>query len=357
MKNNKGITLISIIITIIVIILLAGILIINIVDDKGIISKTNEAQFKTEIEQYKEELKISILNDEIAKNGNRTTKFNRSKYEEIKEIIPSFDIKYTNILIVKEDNLVFVGKDEEIYKLALQWGLIPDSELLDDEILEELQPFITEWTVNENDSITLPVSGKCNFEVDYGDGTKILKVTSATDEDRIHTYEKAGTYIVTIKGDCQSFNFNSINVSKDKITKIVQWGVLGKGLSENSYSFTKCSNLKGEIPSPSLNSFKKVKYFATLFQDCISLTGPIPENLFANATNAISFGAGYWNGCFMGCTNLTGIIPENLFANCLNVTIFNNMFYNCKNLTGSIPKNLFKNNLKVNGFQNVFGRL
>ena len=165
MKNsNIGMTLVVIVITIIVMVILSGVVITLSIKEEGIIDKTNEAQFKTEIEQYKEELKISILNDEIAKNGNRTTKFNRSEYEEIQEIIPSFDIKYTNILIVKEDNLIFVGKDEEIYKLALQWGLIPNSELLDDEILEELQPFITEWTVNENDSITLPVSGKCNFD-------------------------------------------------------------------------------------------------------------------------------------------------------------------------------------------------
>ena len=169
--------------------------------------------------------------------------------------------------------------DKELYRKALEIGLIPEDELLDDEMLEELQPFITEWTVGDNDTITLPIGGTCDFTVNYGDGTE-YKVTSSTDEDRIHTYATAGTYTVTIKGKCQNFNFNTVNISKDKITRLIQWGVLGNGLTDNYYSFYQCTNLQGGIPSPSLNSFKKATDFQILFQGCSSLEGPIPENLF-----------------------------------------------------------------------------
>ena len=66
--------------------------------------------------------------------------------------------------------------------------------------------------------------------VNYRDGTGDFSVTSATDEDRIHNYTTAGTYTIKIKGQCQQFDFSRVNTSKDKISKIIQWGALGNNL-------------------------------------------------------------------------------------------------------------------------------
>ena len=250
----------------------------------GLLTKTSEATFRTEIAQYKEELDLSVINDEAEHKGNRTDKFNETEYSKIKKLIPSFNKKYENSLVVEEDKLVYKGNDKTLYKKALEIGLISENELLDDEILEELQPFITEWTVEANDAITLPIGGTCDFTVNYGDGTEDLSVTSATDEDRIHAYATAGTYTVTIKGKCEKFNFGDVNISKDNITRIIQWGVLGSGLTSNSISFKQCVNLKGEIPSPTKNSFKNITSFMNLFYGCKSLEGSIPENLFFYCT-------------------------------------------------------------------------
>ena len=159
------------------------------------LSKTSAAQFRTEIAQYKEELDLSIINDEAETKGNRTNKFNETEYSKIKALIPSFNKKYENSLVIEEDKLVYKGNNKEIYKKAVDMGLISENDLLDDEILEELQPFITEWTVEANDTITLPIGGTCDFTVNYGDGSDDYKVTSSTDEDRIHTYATAGTDI------------------------------------------------------------------------------------------------------------------------------------------------------------------
>ena len=49
MKNNKGITLVSLIITIIILIILAGITINITVGQDGIITKAKEAKTNTEI--------------------------------------------------------------------------------------------------------------------------------------------------------------------------------------------------------------------------------------------------------------------------------------------------------------------
>lgn len=232
-------------------------------------------------------------------------------------------------------------------------GLLSSDDLLDDEILEELQPFITEWTVEAGDTITLPISGNgtCDFTVNYGDGSDAVKVTSKNDENRIHTYTTAGTYIVTIKGQCQQFDFGSVNISKDKISKIVQWGVFC-----NYYSFSRCSNLKGKIPSPSKNSFKNVTNFDLLFKDCILLEGPIPNNLFYNCPNAKRIGYVYQRGCFDGCTSLTGSIPEDLFKNCTEIYSLVGTFDSCTGLTGNIPKNLFVNCTKITTLGNKWNR-
>lgn len=119
---------------------------------------------------------------------------------------------------------MYKGNDKTLYRKAVEIGLISEDELLDDELLEELQPFITEWTVEAGDTITLPISGTCDFTVNYGDGTEDLKVTSSTDEDKSHTYTNAGTYTVTIKGKVESIEsrYNG-NETISKLTKIVQW--------------------------------------------------------------------------------------------------------------------------------------
>ena len=57
-KNEKGITIIALVITIIVLLILAGISIATITGDNGIINKSDEAKIETEISQYKEKLEV-----------------------------------------------------------------------------------------------------------------------------------------------------------------------------------------------------------------------------------------------------------------------------------------------------------
>lgn len=344
-KNNKGITLIALIVTIIVLLILAGITVASLSGDNGLIDKTSEAQFRTEIAQYQEDLDLSIIKEEGKNKRGRTNKFNATSYDDIKKIIPSFHKKYENSLVIEEDKLVFKGNNRDLYKLSYEMGLISSDDLLDDEILEELQPFITEWTVEAGDTITLPISGTCDFTVNYGDGTEV-KISNSGDSNKRHTYTNAGTYTVTIKGKCTQFTFNYISdaVTRSKITKIVQFGSTGF----TSLTFMNCSNLKGPIPEPSKNSFINMTSMSELFLGCTNLNGEIPEKLFYNCPNVNSF-----YGVFRKCS-LTGSIPENLFKKCPEVTKFSYAFMECSGLTGEIPENLFSNNLKVKSFGNLF---
>ena len=59
-KNNKGITLISLVVTIIVILILASLSISTLMGQNGILTRVSEAKIKTEEAQLLEELQIAI---------------------------------------------------------------------------------------------------------------------------------------------------------------------------------------------------------------------------------------------------------------------------------------------------------
>lgn len=60
-KREKGITLIALAVTIIVLLILAGMTIIVLMGDNGILTKVNKAQEDTEIGTEKEIIGLSVL--------------------------------------------------------------------------------------------------------------------------------------------------------------------------------------------------------------------------------------------------------------------------------------------------------
>ena len=87
--------------------------------------------------------------------------------------------------------------------------------------------FITEWTVNASDNLTLPLDlgYTYNFTVNYGDGTGDLSVTAYNDSNATHLYTSGGVYDVTITGEVGSWKVNNDNTIEQKITEVKQWGV------------------------------------------------------------------------------------------------------------------------------------
>ena len=350
--KKRGISLIVLIVTIIVIIILAAAVILTLSKNNPI-GSAKEASFKEDVYNFKTELEL--YKAKISRNGEDVTKLYASKDSDpsITDVISSMQKKYINKLEVREGKLAYVGKDKTEYLLAREINLLPEDELLDDDILTELKPFITEWTVEAGDSIVLPLStyahNRYNFSVNYGDGTGNKEVTSATDEDATHTYTNEGTYIVTITGECPAFSFNAIPESKDKITKIIQWGDVfyqTDGIkSALNVNFRNCVNLSDPIPEPLKNTFAKINSLEYLFSGCTSIT-EIPPKLFYNS-NVSSY-----SNCFSGCINLQ-YIPENLFIKCNKATNFDCTFQSCSTIT-EIPNSLFKNCPNVMYFRNTF---
>ena len=302
LKKTKGITLIALVITIIVLLILAGVSIAMLTGENGILSQAQKAKNKTEEAQANE----------------------------------------TNIL---------TGYENYINGATNQ--------VLDDDLPgnEDLKTFITQWNVADGETIILPIYEKqetdeergeketyfnYNFTVDYGDGT-VAEITSFDDEDRYHTYSKAGTYDVKIKGMCEGWSFYNVGDSTSNLTQIKQWGVI----QAKHIDFGNCTNLSGQIPTPVKNSFTTVESFRTLFYNCTSLNSVIPENLFYNATNVITLRNAF------NISGVTGNIPENLLKYCTKVENVDFLF-DKSNITGTIPEKLFNTCTNLKNAEGVF---
>ena len=126
MKNNKGITLISLIITIIILVILAGVTITTLVGENGILNKSKEASEKYIEEQVKEKITLAIVdiqtqlreNEEI--NMQALIEYLPQKLEELswnEDVTneteePEGKYKGYNFKIEKSFNMIITGKEE-----------------------------------------------------------------------------------------------------------------------------------------------------------------------------------------------------------------------------------------------------
>ena len=93
-KKEKGITLIALVITIIVLLILAGVTIATLTGDNGILGKANEAETKSDIVEVKEQAQLDISNwmAERIRNGKDTVLDDAT----VKSIIESANQNNTN---------------------------------------------------------------------------------------------------------------------------------------------------------------------------------------------------------------------------------------------------------------------
>ncbi len=160
------------------------------------------------------------------------------------------------------------------------------------------KPFVTEWTVPDNTTVTLPhLSGYVyTYFVDWGDGSPRKYVAAYNDPNASHTYAVAGTYEVKIVGTCESF-WVSNGAMKGYITKHLKFGDIGL-VALNFYG---CSNLTGTIPDDSEGLNKLVNGAAMYFGTSVS--GSIPSNFlyYSHLVTNLSYA--------LASTDLTGIVP------------------------------------------------
>lgn len=82
-KNSKGITLLALIVTIIVLLILAGVTVATLTGDNGILTKVGEAKQKSNKAEVYEELQLAVLNSSIKRNGKIDTTDLKSELERL----------------------------------------------------------------------------------------------------------------------------------------------------------------------------------------------------------------------------------------------------------------------------------
>ena len=93
MKNQKGITLIALVITIIVLLILAGVSIAMLTGESGILTKAGDAQEKTRLSDAEEIIKLAISEILVDNNGKLpTTGFTKGDFD---TAYGKLDSKYT----------------------------------------------------------------------------------------------------------------------------------------------------------------------------------------------------------------------------------------------------------------------
>ncbi|MCI8617894.1 MAG: hypothetical protein HFJ60_06635 [Clostridia bacterium] len=153
-KNNKGITLVALVITIIILLILAGIT-INSLTGSGLFKKAELAKEETLIAQYKEKIELIKTETRLSYNGEITlerlnTAFNDSKQRDwVNESIEDKNIN--KIKLTTNDGFIFYITDGTIeYKGT---GDVTIPEIITAEMVEFI-PSDNTWKAKDGTEIT-----------------------------------------------------------------------------------------------------------------------------------------------------------------------------------------------------------
>lgn len=241
------------------------------------------------------------------------------------------------------------------------------------------------------------------IKVDWGDDTETsyLPKTRFDGENSYHTYDNAGTYIVTIETESLPTFTDNLYFKKtlieilDPIPPIIEETIDGLKLIEkftfnnfpnlrilpekflqNNYQITSLENAFSnntsltQLPKLLLYGLKNVENCNLIFQN--SSIKNYPDDIFKYLPNLKTCKQSFLNNnisnisnyLFISNINLEDIsecfkntniisINENIFINNINLKYLNGTFENCLNLE-FIPENVFKNNINIIEINNLF---
>ena len=335
MNKRKGITLLALVITIVIMLLLAGVAIQMTMGENGLIAKSNQAKKEQAKAELLEDAKLGYLN---LKTKAIEEKSPTPEYESLlstSEFLDKYNIVGDNITD-KKGNIIET-KQEILNTLKMLYPKTDGKKTVGGvEIPEsDKDKMIFKLKIKENNKFIT----WCNMEktpsepmkIDYGDGTKgelIDYYWGSTKEYNI------GDYIVKLEnveqfsiGQLYSYQENGYEI------EILQWGKI-KATGYRNIILQNVSVIHESEPADIIVEYRNGHF------------SEIPENLFENKKNNKEV------GCFKNCNELR-IIPENLFKNCINAEKFYETFMGCSNIE-NIPTNLFKYNTKAKDFMDVF---
>ena len=372
-KNKNAITLIALVITIVIMLLLAGVAIQMTMGENGLIAKSAQAQKEQAKAELYEIAKLSYINlkAKATENGQpspqaelvlSTTEFT-NKYNVVGDNITD---KNGNVIDTKANVLNIIqgtvaggfssGTSAGGTSSAESWPKTVGGVTIPEEDKDKMILKLKVKSDTEVDFTTYMGSlvEIYPIELDYGNGEK-GEITDLYNSNNKHY--NVGEYILKLK-NIKDFGLREVG---DFEIEVLQWG---KILEKNEKNIIQISNVSkiyepepDRIPieyiNPKFTEIPEWLFSKKVTSTVMSKFGSnnsivsIPEGLFKNNVNITSFGSVFFRN-----TAITSI-PEGLFKNNVNVTEFAEVFNGCSGLT-SIPEGLFKNNVKVTSFAGVF---
>ena len=260
MKEEKGITLVALTVTIIVLLILAGVSIFVLTWGNGILTKTSKAKVKAELASYKEEIELFKLGETSKNNGfieasltaGKNNLFYNTQEEgetgTIKDVITNISDEYLEKLEIITGKLLINTKDNEEIKIAKSLGIeVNPYDIVDGVLLSTGNNLAL---MDEEGTLTIPDNVK-----EIGEGA----------------FANSGLKTIIIPGTVKKIAASAFAYNERLETVIMQEGVEEIG----GNAFQGCSNLKNIIFPDSLKMIKD-----QAFMGCISLEKiEIPSNI------------------------------------------------------------------------------
>lgn len=166
-EMNNGITLVALVITIVILLMLAGISINIVLGDNGVVTKAQQAKISTNLGSYNEQLNMFITDKKMENNdfyegsltaGKSTLSYNTKNYDggTIKDIIPNISNEYLDKLEIIKGKLVVNTQDKRLIKIVQDMGLEANPYNIVDGVLTSSNNNLL--LVDDQGTLTLPDS-------------------------------------------------------------------------------------------------------------------------------------------------------------------------------------------------------
>ena len=251
-KKEKGITLVALVVTIVVLLILAGVSLNLLIGNNGIMTRAKQSKISNDLSAYKEQLAMFIADKKVENPefyessltaGKNNLYYNTKTSEDektIKDIIKDVKDEYLDSLEVVKGKLTINTQDKNIIKVAQAVGVEPNPYVIKDgELMSNNGNLLL---VDEQGTLTLPDSV-----------TKIGEGAFANVE---------GLKTIIIPGTVKTIGTNAFanNLTLEKV--VIQEGV---ERVENS-AFENCSNLADVKLPESINYMGRY-----IFTSCVKL--------------------------------------------------------------------------------------
>ena len=272
--EDKGITLIALVITIIVLLILAGVSVAMLTGTNGILTQAQKAKMTTELSSYKEQLEL-YKTEKLSENreflestltvGKESLKYNTQPEGEtgnIKTVIPSIKDEYIDKVEIIKGSLLINTQDKNEIEIAKSLGIAANPyDIVNGELLSSNGNLLL---MDETGTLTIPDSV-----------TKIGEGAFAN---------LSGLKTIIIPGTVKEISTNAFAYNSTLETVIMQEGVE----KIDGWAFANCTSLKNVSMPNSLKEVGEMCYFVCTSLENIEFPDGItifPQYILANCLN------------------------------------------------------------------------